>query len=146
MPLKYIFTILGLLFILSKVTHAEPLIITTSAKQYHFDVEIADTPEKSARGLMFRNYLPENAGMIFISPKDQIWAMWMKNTLIPLDILFFDRNGRITKIVPNAIPFDLTSLSSDKPVAGALEINGGICQKYGISTGDSVSFTELNKD
>lgn len=145
MGLKHILMLIGILFF-SYSLHAEPLLITTSEKQYHFDVEVADTPEKSIRGLMFRPYLPENAGMIFISPQDQVWAIWMKNTLIPLDILFFDRTGRITKIMPNAIPLDLTSLSSDEPVAGALEINGGISQKYGISPGDFISFSGLKKN
>ena len=85
---------------------------------------------------MFRTQLSVNNGMIFISETDQIWTMWMKNTLIPLDMLFFDRKGQIQKIIPNAQPLDLTSLSSDVPVAGVLEINGGIAEKYNIQPGD----------
>lgn len=131
---------LALLFF-SKIAWAVPVSILTPAQQYTFEVEVADTVEKSIKGLMFRSHLPENAGMIFISPQDQVWAMWMKNTFIPLDILFFDRTGKIIKIFENAKPFDLTVLSSDEPVAGALEINGGICARYGIKPGDYILYS-----
>lgn len=132
---KYIALLFGILFC-CKTALAVPLLIHTSDKNYSFDVEIADTPQEQIRGLMFRTQLSVNNGMIFISETDQIWTMWMKNTLIPLDMLFFDRKGQIQKIIPNAQPLDLTPLSSDVPVAGVLEINGGIAEKYNIQPGD----------
>ncbi len=119
---------------------AVPLSIQTPYQTHHFDVEVADTPEKSARGLMFRTDLAENNGMIFIHPTDQIWDMWMKNTYIPLDMIFFDRYGRIHKIHHWAKPFDLTPISSDIPLAGVLEIKGGLSQKLNINPNDMLIF------
>lgn len=124
---------------------AEPLIIKTyqTDKMHIFDVEVADTPEKSERGLMFRSEIPHNEGMIFIEPKDKKWGMWMKNTYIPLDMLFFMRNGQIVQVVENAVPHDLTPLWSNTRVAGVLEIKGGTVEQLNIKTGDMLLSPQL---
>lgn len=111
-------------------------ILKSSGEKIAFDVEIADTPQKSAKGLMFRTSLSENRGMLFVAPYDQVWTMWMKNTYIPLDMIYFKRSGEIVKVIKNARPHDLTHLSSDEPVAGVLEIGGGLVDKFGIGVGD----------
>lgn len=126
---------------LFKSNALEPLLTTvqilnSSGEKIAFDVEIADTPQKSAKGLMFRTSLSENRGMLFVAPYDQVWTMWMKNTYIPLDMIYFKRSGEIVKVIKNARPHDLTHLSSDEPVAGVLEIGGGLADKFGIGVGD----------
>lgn len=115
------------------------IIVKNSGEKISFETEIADTPLKRTKGLMFRTHLPQNQGMIFISEKDQVWSMWMKNTLIELDMVYFNRAGDIVKIIKNAIPQDESILSSDFPVAGVLEVGGGITDKYKINVGDKIS-------
>lgn len=118
-------------------------IVNSSGEKFDFEVEIADTPQKSAKGLMFRTVLPEHRGMLFIAPGDQIWTMWMKNTYIPLDMIYFKRDGEIVKIIKKAKPHDLTHLSSDMPVAGVLEIGGGVTDKLGIEVGDRIFIEKI---
>lgn len=101
-------------------------------------VEEADTPAKAEKGLMFRESMPENAGMIFHLTEPRVFKMWMKNTLIPLDMLFYDENGVIVEMVEGAKPLDLTVLGPDYPVKGVIEVNAGIVQKYNLSKGDHV--------
>jgi hypothetical protein len=105
-----------------------------------FRVEVATTNEQQERGLMFRKSLRSDAGMIFVWPQDQVMNMWMKNTLISLDMLFVTHDGRITKIAANAAPLDLTPLSSDAPVRAVIEIGGGESLRQNIKTGDKVLF------
>ncbi len=137
--------ILGIL-LLAQSAMAEPLMIKThpSDAPHVFEVEVADTPQKSETGLMFRSFLPDNGGMIFIEKKDKKWGMWMKNTYIPLDMLFFMRNGQIVQIIENAIPHDLTPLWSTVPVAGVLELKGGTVQRLNIKKGDVLLSPQLN--
>ena len=87
--------------------------IKTEAAQYDFNVEIATSSEERSRGLMHRNNIKQNEGMLFIYPKNQIIKMWMKNTLIPLDMLFIKDNGKIEKIVKMTTPKDLTPLGPE---------------------------------
>lgn len=123
----------------------ETVIAKTTGEKIVFDTQIADTPQKSMKGLMFYKSLPENQGMLFISPYDQIWTMWMKNTYIPLDMIYFKRNGEIVKIIKNARPHDLTHLSSGMPVAGVLEVGGGVADKFNITVGDILLNEWINK-
>lgn len=104
------------------------------------NIEIALTPEQQELGLMYRNALPKDSGMLFLWPEDQIISMWMKNTRIPLDMLFVARDGKIAKIIANAVPYDLTPLSSDAPQRAVIEINGGAAAENGIQVGDRVLF------
>jgi uncharacterized membrane protein (UPF0127 family) len=105
-----------------------------------FTMEIAETPAQQAYGLMFRHEAPPHTGMLFVWDKDQIINMWMKNTYIPLDMLFIRRDGVIEKIIAHTVPFDLTPLSSDEPVRGVIELGGGEAARLGIDTGDKVIY------
>lgn len=122
----------------------QTIIVKPTGEKIVFDTQIADTPQKSMKGLMFYKSLPENQGMLFIAPDDQVWTMWMKNTYIPLDMIYFKRNGEIVKIIKNARPHDLTHLSSDIPVAGVLEIGGGLADKFNIAAGDILFNEKIN--
>jgi len=108
---------------------------------YHFNVWVADTPERAEQGLMFVSDLPESTGMVFPLVPPRVERMWMKNTYIELDMLFVDAAGRISKITPRAQPLKLDTLSSDSPVAAVVELRGGEAAKLALSVGDLVSWT-----
>jgi uncharacterized membrane protein (UPF0127 family) len=117
-----------------------PLTIRAQSGIHHFTVEVAATPEQQERGLMFRPTLAGDRGMIFPYDPPQDVAFWMKNTLIPLDILFIRSDGTIARIT-HAISMDLTALPSGEPVAAVLEIRGGRAAELGIKEGDVVTWT-----
>ncbi len=100
-----------------------------------FSVEVVDDEAERARGLMFREALPRFGGMLFVYDRAEPVAFWMKNTLIPLDLLFFDAAGRLTHVHENATPGDLTSIPSEGPAQFVLEINGGAARELGITPG-----------
>lgn len=108
--------------------------------KFPFQVWVADTPERSAQGLMFVSDLPETMGMVFPVMPPRIENMWMKNTYIELDMLFIDAHGRVTKIIQRAAPLSLQTLSSDTPVSAVLELRGGQAAKLGLQNGDAVSW------
>ena len=99
-------------------------------------LEVASTPAAMERGLMYRTSLPDDAGMLFVFPEDDDHSFWMKNTLIPLDMLFIARDGRIVGIHPNAIPLSTAQISVGTPSAFVLEVNGGWAARHGVRTGD----------
>jgi len=103
-----------------------------------FTVMLARTPKDQERGLMFVQSLPENEGMAFLYTPPQKASFWMKNTYIPLDLLFISPGGQIESIKRNAKPRDLTPIRSLGPVEAVVEINGGLADKYGIKEGDKV--------
>lgn len=103
-----------------------------------FKVEIALTPQQQEYGLMYRKSLAPDAGMLFMWGREQNISMWMKNTLIPLDMLFVRKDGQITKIAANAQPEDLTSIPSEGPVRAVIEIGGGEAARQNIKAGDRV--------
>ena len=105
-----------------------------------FSVELAVTDEERARGLMFRHELPDGKGMLFDFGRDQEVAMWMKNTLIPLDMLFVDAAGRIINIHERAVPGSLATISAAAPARAVIELNGGTAARLGIRPGDRVMF------
>jgi hypothetical protein len=114
-----------------------PLTIRSGDKLHQFDVDVAASPQQQERGLMFRKSLAPDRGMIFpYSPPQQV-AFWMKNTLIPLDIIFIDADGRIARI-SHGEPMNLDPLPSGVPVSGVLEIAGGRAAQLGIKEGDAV--------
>lgn len=117
----------------------EPLSIATAKGVTHFTVEIADTPAMRDRGLMFRKSLGPNQGMLFDFHTAQPVSFWMKNTLIPLDMLFIAPDGRIASIARNATPMDETPIPSGAPVTGVLEIRGGRAAEIGAEPGDLVT-------
>lgn len=88
-------------------------------------VKLATTEAQRRHGLMFTSHLPDQHGMLFVFKTDAVRKFWMKNTPIPLDILFFDSSGRLVSLIPSAKPFSLTFLESTGPARYALEINGG---------------------
>ncbi|WP_300378739.1 DUF192 domain-containing protein [Henriciella sp.] len=115
------------------------LSITTEEGAVEFSIEIADEPEEISFGLMERESLPENAGMLFDFGNPREPAMWMKNTLIPLDMIFIASDGTIQMIARNTVPGSLRTISPGMPVKGVLEINGGRAAELGIKPGDTVN-------
>lgn len=114
-------------------------IVDSSGGQHAFTVELALTREQMAQGLMNRPEMAQDAGMLFwFGKREREQAFWMKNTLIPLDMLFIRADGRIHHIHENARPLDETSIPSQGPVSAVLEINGGLSRKLGIAPGDMV--------
>jgi uncharacterized membrane protein (UPF0127 family) len=120
------------------------LTIKSQSSEYKFEVEIADDAEERAQGLMFRKNLPANAGMLFIYPTVQDVAFWMKNTLIPLDMLFIAADGHILRIEKHATPMSETAIPSGAPVKAVLEVNGGLTDELGVQAGDLVNYPGLN--
>src|SRR6185437_1187319 len=112
------------------------LTIETAAGKHRFTVELAQTPKQMAQGLMYRRSLPADAGMLFEFPSPQIAAFWMKNTLIPLDMLFIAADGRITGIHERAVPLSEEPIVSAGSVVAVLELNGGTAARLGIKPGD----------
>jgi hypothetical protein len=100
-----------------------------------FSVEVADDPEERAQGLMFRESLPESAGMLFVYERPQPVAFWMENTLIPLDMIFLDVTGTVHRVHSNAIPGDRTPIPGGREIFAVLEINGGLAEEMGIAPG-----------
>jgi len=106
-----------------------------------YDVELALTADQMRQGLMHRTEMADNAGMLFVFGDVAMRSFWMKNTLIPLDMLFIHSDGTIHHIHHNAKPQDLTSITSKYPSLAVLELNGGTADKMGIKEGDVVEHT-----
>jgi uncharacterized membrane protein (UPF0127 family) len=106
--------------------------------RHDLDVELALTPAQHAQGLMYRRDLASDAGMLFVYRRDGPLSMWMKNTYIPLDMLFLARDGRVVQIVERAVPHSLKTIASKEPVAAVLELNGGTVDRLGIAPGNRV--------
>lgn len=102
------------------------------------DVEIADDDEQRSTGLMFRDKMSENQGMLFLFDSEIPQAFWMKNTILPLDIIFVNAKMEIVKIHKNAEPYSEKSLPSEKPSQFVVEVNAGYCEKFGIKEGDKI--------
>ena len=104
-----------------------------------FGVEMAVTPEEQAKGLMFRRQLPEGQGMLFDFHREQPTSFWMKNTYVPLDMIFIRADGRILRIAENTVPLSETLVPSGGPVLAVLEVVAGTAKKLGIAPGDRVA-------
>jgi uncharacterized membrane protein (UPF0127 family) len=117
--------------------HSALEIRTASGRQW-FTISIADTPARQEQGLMFVRALPSDEGMLFPQPQPQVMSMWMKNTLIALDMLFIDSRGNIACVRADARPLALDIISCEKPVKAVLEIGGGQAAARGIKVGDRV--------
>lgn len=114
-----------------------------------YKVEIADTKEKMYNGLMGRTSLNKDAGMLFdmaLIPQDVDVALWMKDTLIPLDMIFADENGKIFHIHENAQPNDTTPIYPPQRPQMVLEVNGGQSAEFGLQVGDTVNTDLLKKE
>jgi uncharacterized membrane protein (UPF0127 family) len=113
-------------------------IVGKDGKKHDFDVEIAANERDREIGLMFRESMAPDHGMLFEMDNTAVVRFWMKNTLIPLDMLFVAPDGTIRTIHENAIPHDLSAISSEVPVSGIIELNGGQAKVLGIAVGDKV--------
>jgi uncharacterized membrane protein (UPF0127 family) len=112
--------------------------IRTAHGQRSFNIRIADTAARQELGLMYQTRLAANEGMLFPQPQPRVMSMWMKNTYIPLDMLFIDSRGRIVCLLANARPQSLEILSCSTPAKAVLEIGGGEAAEQGIRVGDRV--------
>jgi uncharacterized protein len=118
----------------------ETLQILTKAGAHNFRVEVARSPEQQERGLMFRKELPKDQGMFFDLGWEHLSLMWMKNTYIPLDMLFISKSGAIVSMVKNATPMSEDLLNSGGAVRAVLEVNAGTADRLGIAIGDQVVY------
>ncbi len=115
-----------------------PLEIVTAKGRHRFIVELAETYEQRAQGLMFRRALAPDAGMLFVYPEDRVISMWMKNTFIPLDMVFVSADGRVVALHERAVPHSLRSISSGPAARAVVELAGGAVARLGIRKGDRV--------
>ena len=113
--------------------------IDTARGPRKFSIELALTEAQAEQGLMFRRYLAPDAGMLFDFKMPITVQMWMKNTLIPLDMLFLDADGKIVDIHERAVPYSLDVIASKAPARFAVELNGGTVARLGIRVGDRVT-------
>jgi uncharacterized protein len=114
--------------------------IATRQGNIHFAVELATTPTELEQGLMYRKELPDRQGMLFDFGRPQPVRMWMKNTLIPLDMVFISADGNIIKIAERTTPESLVNIDSGGPVRAVLEVSGGTAEHYHIARGDKVLY------
>lgn len=148
MRVVHFFLLPTLLVVLLQTTacQAQPKVTITTAegRELIFGVEVADTPTKRELGLQYRRDLAADRGMIFLFPTESEHAFWMKNTPIPLDMIFINSDGKIVGIVEQAVPFSLDSRSVPATSRFVLEINGGIAKRNGIKIGDSIRFQGIS--
>ena len=138
--------LLGLLLsvVLSGVAPAAPALpvvtitIETQRGSRAFNVEMASDPQSQKQGLMYRRQLAPDAGMLFDFQETVMLSFWMKNTILPLDILFIRPDGTISSIAPDTVPLSTAPVTSVEPVRAVLEINGGRARELGIRAGDRV--------
>jgi uncharacterized membrane protein (UPF0127 family) len=127
----------------AKMRH-ETLVLVTSGGERKIDVEIAETPEEKALGLMFRTTLADTNGMLFPYKPAQEVEMWMRNTYIPLDMVFIRADGIVHRIEERAEPLSEAIIASHGPVAAVLELAGGAAERFGLKPGDQVLHKHFN--
>jgi uncharacterized protein len=142
------FVLLTVLTVVLQTTacQAQPkvTIATKEGRELTFQVEVADTPTKRELGLQYRRDLAADRGMIFLFPTESEHTFWMKNTPIPLDMIFINSDGKIVGIVEQAVPFSLDSRAVPAASRFVLELNGGIAKRNGIKIGDSIRFQGIS--
>jgi uncharacterized membrane protein (UPF0127 family) len=106
-------------------------------------LEVMNTPAARERGMMYRPALAEDHGMLFVFPEEVEHPFWMKNTLVPLDMLFIAGDGRIVGIHADAVPLSTASLSVGQPSTYVLEVNGGWAARHGVRAGDRIEFRNV---
>jgi hypothetical protein len=137
--LRPILLIAALLF--AGTAHAEQLtIVSATGARHPFQVEVADDDAERTKGLMFREQLAPDAGMLFLYPRPVGIVMWMKNTPLPLDMLFVDQQGTITSIAADTVPYSTDRIPADRPVIGVLEVNAGTAARLKIAPGDRIDY------
>jgi uncharacterized membrane protein (UPF0127 family) len=127
------------------ITHAQPelpretlTIVTHDGKRHEFHVEMAKTPDQQTIGLMFRTHVPDDGGMLFDWGLPRESQMWMRNTLVPLDMVFINADGSVRSIAENTVPRSLAVIASHGPVRATLELAAGVTEKDDIRVGDRV--------
>lgn len=128
---------------LDKFPRGKLEIDVTKKAPLSFEVWLADTPARQSQGLMFVRSLPELRGMLFVYQQPKQISMWMKNTFIPLDMVFIDEKGRIQSISEHAVPHSLQTINSTRPALAILEIGGGEARRLGLKPGQKVSHPAL---
>ena len=121
------------------------LVLHSSTGDHSFNVEVVDTPESRAKGLMFVQELADDAGMLFDFKEEREVSFWMRNTFIPLDMIFVGSDGVVKTIHVNARPHDVTSIPSEVPVQFVLEIPGGRSVEIGLEPGDTMEHALVKK-
>lgn len=114
------------------------VVVSKDGSRHQFVVYLATSPDQQRRGLMFVRELPERTGMLFVYDGEATRSMWMKNTFIPLDIVFARRDGTVSSVIHDAEPLSLRSLASVEPVRFVLELNAGVSRRYNISAGSTL--------
>jgi uncharacterized protein len=122
------------------VKEGEVTFLRNGAVIRKIDVEIAENDAERAKGLMYRPYLPDSVGMLFIFDRAEPQAFWMKNTAIPLDIIYVDENRKVVSIQKNTTPYSEQSLPSYQNAQFVVEVNAGFTDRHGIREGDTISF------
>jgi uncharacterized membrane protein (UPF0127 family) len=117
-----------------------PVIIQSSTGKHQFSMEVARTPEQQAKGLMFRQSIAPDRGMIFPYDTPTDVSFWMKNTLIPLDLVFVRPNGTVGRVAADAVPMSLEPIPSLEPISAVIEIAGGRAAELKIKEGDKISW------
>lgn len=120
----------------------ELTIIKSDSTTVHLNIEIADTDYDTQTGLMYRNSMADTQAMLFIFENEQPRSFYMKNTRIPLDIIFIGENKKIVSFQKNAQPFNETSLPSNTPAKYVLEVNAGLADKWQLEVGDTIIYTK----
>lgn len=120
-------------------------IVTAQGRNHTFHIEVAKSDRERMQGLMYRQSMPADQGMIFDYKTPQHVSMWMKNTYIPLDMLFIRADGVIARIATNTEPLSTRTISSGEPVLAVLELNGGATARLGIHAGDRVEHSLFGK-
>lgn len=139
--IRFIFLIAGLAS--AGLAHAqgaglEGLDIVTQSGRRHFQVEVMRTDSEREKGLMFRKFMPADRGMLFDFKAERPVAMWMKNTYLPLDMIFIGKDGKIVSVAENAEPLSETIIPSQAPALAVLELNAGAAAEIGVRPGDTV--------
>ncbi|MFV8224866.1 DUF192 domain-containing protein [Christiangramia aquimixticola] len=137
----------------TKVIETEPITFTKEGELYlikasgdtlqQLDIELAETEYEKQTGLMYRESMEKHQGMLFIYQDERVRSFYMKNTYIPLDILYYDADSTLVSIQKNAEPRDETSLPSEGPAKFVLEINGGLSDEWNIEVGNRISFKKI---
>jgi uncharacterized protein len=121
------------------------VVLKTDSGPHSFAIELANTPGERALGLMYRRALPTDAGMLFIYGQPQPLTMWMRNTIIPLDMIFIGADGKVHRIESHTEPFSTQLISSEGAVQGVLEVNAGTAAAIGLKAGDEVVYPGLDQ-
>ena len=121
------------------------IVFKTETGEHSFDIEVMTTNGERAKGLMFRRSLPANSGMLFVYERPQAATMWMKNTYIPLDMVFIAEGGEVHRIEANTEPFSTAIISSEGDIIAVLELNAGEAARIGLKRGDRAIYPGLGQ-